>query len=92
MLWSLESISYPVSFIILFVFTLSFSNITLGQGPGGPTAADIDCTGCVDTVDIADNAVTNAKIANDAVTGGNVVDNTLTSADIQDNSLTTVFP
>jgi len=93
---------YYCSFIVLFIFTLSFSNITSGQPgpppPGGPTAADVDCTGCVDTVDIADNAVTSAeiednavttaKIANDAVTGDHVEDNTLTSDDIQDNSLT----
>jgi len=42
--------------------------------PGkGPTAGDVNCTGCVDTVDIADGAVTLAKLAPDAQPGAGVI-------------------
>lgn len=54
---------------------------------GAPPAEDVACTGCVDTSDIADNAVTGGKIADGTVGSTDIADGAVGSAEIADGGV-----
>ena len=66
-----------IEILLVLAVTILFGAVVMSV-PGQqatapkPSANDLECTGCVDTADIADNAVTTSKIA----------DNTIVRADI----------
>jgi len=78
---------------VVGLFTAAYAGITL---PMINLAGDVTilgqmtCSSCVNTADIAPNAVVASKIADGAVvggTGGDIADNTITAADIAANAV-----
>ncbi len=78
---------------VVGLFTSAYAGITL---PMINLAGDVDilgqmtCSECVNTADIAENAVVATKIADGAVvggTGGDIADNTITAEDIAANAV-----
>ena len=49
---------------------------------------NLECAGCVDSGDLANNAVTSSKIANDAVSNSKLAANSVDSSKIADGSIT----
>lgn len=74
--------------ISIFIFSMTLGLNAALAAQGGSTAADIDCIGCVDTVDIADGAVTSAKILDGNVTTSDIADGAVTATKIADNTVT----
>jgi hypothetical protein len=77
-------------FVLLIVISLvSAIGITLAQipNPGHPWG-QIECLSCIETGDLANNAVTSAKIQDGQVGSADLANNAVTSAKIQDDQVT----
>ena len=74
------------------ILALAGTLVAGGHQPafGGQPADDVICTGCVDTSDIADDAVTGGKIADGTVGSADIADGAVGSADIGEGAGITV--
>ena len=71
------------------VLALAGTLIVAGQQTAlaAPPAEDVVCTGCIDTSDIADSAVTGGKIADGTVGSAEIGDGAVGSAEIADGAV-----
>ncbi len=81
-----------IPFLFLFII-INFSAMVLRAQPfpvpaAGPTANDLVCDGCVDTSDIATDAVTGNEVLDNSLTSDDIAADTITGNEVLDNSLT----
>ncbi len=68
-------------------FNYAGSSLAGGAATSALTASGLACTTCVDTTDIASNAITGSKILDGEVHVGDLSDNAVTSAKIVDSTI-----
>jgi hypothetical protein len=77
---TINTVGNPVDWTKLKNVPLGFADGVDDTGSG--TATDVACSGCVDTADLAPNAVTSAKILDNEVTTDDIANATITVADL----------